>query len=152
MVLPFFWLFQMYRCTQWVRKVLSCNPWLVGFPLGPVDSFIICLKSKSKIFTFLSATEEKPMSRPFGNVEKVTTCPKAKLKNQFSLHPCVHHFVLVQSSIIEWLSRKNPLWFYVLYKGAINFCILLYILKSYPKKMVRIFIFYFPYALLYYVD
>ena len=92
------------------------------------------------------------MSRPFGNMEKVTTFPKAKLKNQFSLHPCVHHFVLVQSSIIEWLSWKNPLWFYVLYKGAINFCMLLYILKSYPKKWSEVLFFYFPYALLYYVD
>lgn len=87
------------------------------------------------------------MSRPFKKVEKVTTCPKAKLENQFPLHPCLHHFVLVQSSIIEWLSPKNTPWFCVFY-----FCMLLYILKSYPKKMVRIFIFYFPYALLYYVD
>ena len=92
------------------------------------------------------------MSRPFKKVEKVTTGPKAKLENQFPLHPCLHHFVLVQSSIIEWLSPKNTPWFCVFYKGAMNFCMLLYILKSYPKKMVRIFIFYFPYALLYYVD
>lgn len=107
---------------------------LLVFHLGQWISFIICFKSMSKIFTFLSAIEERPMSRPFKKVEKVTTCLKAKLENQFSLHPCVHHFVLVQSSIIEWLSQKNPLWFYVLYKGAINFCMLLYILKSYPKK------------------
>lgn len=143
MVLPFFWLFQMYRCTQWVRKVLSCNPCLVGFPLGPVDSFIICLKSKSKIFTFLSATEEKPMSRPFGNMEKVATCPKAKLKNQFSLHPYVHHFVLVQSSIIEWLSRKNPLWFYVLYKGAINFACFFTYWSLIQKKWLEFLFFIF---------
>ena len=83
------------------------------------------------------------MSRPFKKVEKVTTGPKAKLENQFPLHPCLHHFVLVQSSIIEWLSPKNTPWFCVFYKGAINFCMLLYILKSYPKKWSEFLFFIF---------
>lgn len=49
---PFFLLFQVYRCTQWARKVLSCNPWLVGFPLGLVDFIHHLLKKQVKNFHF----------------------------------------------------------------------------------------------------